>query len=278
MIPLQRVRTEPAIHENFRGAKRIQNEKELMQDRRRFKKGEIEKQEFNSDRWKKAKDQLKSETHDKCAYCEAPTLMVAYGDVEHYRPKSEYWWLAYCYENYLVSCQICNQKFKKAKFPTASNAINGPRITNNTIDDYIDQQAGKWTPDPLHDNEGMSGAQFRQQHKNERPYLINPYFEDPSIYFAWKADDILGEVELIATDSAYNEYIEAATEDYGLNRQELKNLRYFIYYLYSTIKVTLQDPGISPATRARNQEAIKRMKADNAPFAAMIRYFESLGN
>ena len=49
--------------------------------------------------------------------------MVAYGDVEHFRPKSKYWWLAYCYENYLYSCQMCNQRYKKAEFP-----IFGPEL------------------------------------------------------------------------------------------------------------------------------------------------------
>jgi hypothetical protein len=73
--------------------------------------------EFNSNVWKAAKPQLKLETGGKCAYCESPTDTVAHGDVEHYRPKSKYWWLAYCYENYLYACQICNQVYKGDEFP-----------------------------------------------------------------------------------------------------------------------------------------------------------------
>ena len=30
----------------------------------------------------------------------------------------------------------------------------------------------------------------------ERPLLINPYFDDPAEYFAWRADDILREVKV----------------------------------------------------------------------------------
>ena len=112
MIPLIRTRSTAAIAANFRNPKREDFNVELMTERREFLADPTEKQEFDSGRWKKAKAQLLKETNNKCAYCEAPTKVVAYGDVEHYRPKSMYWWLAYCYENYLPSCQLCNQKYK----------------------------------------------------------------------------------------------------------------------------------------------------------------------
>lgn len=63
----------------------------------------------------------------KCAYCESQFDHVAYGDVEHYRPKRQveecaghpgYYWLAYAEENLLPSCQLCNQgKGKRNRFP-----------------------------------------------------------------------------------------------------------------------------------------------------------------
>ena len=117
MIRLTRIRREAVIHENFRGERKRSFEKELLVNQRRLLRGEIEGHTFNSDRWKPAKEQLLTETLGKCAYCEAPMSTVAYGDVEYYRPKSVYWWLAYCIDNYLASCQLCNQKFKKAFFP-----------------------------------------------------------------------------------------------------------------------------------------------------------------
>jgi 5-methylcytosine-specific restriction endonuclease McrA len=67
------------------------------------------KVEFDAGHWKPGKKQLKAESFGKCAYCEAPTTVVAHGDVEHFRPKNVYWWLAYCYDNHLFACQICNQ-------------------------------------------------------------------------------------------------------------------------------------------------------------------------
>src|SRR4051812_10882784 len=39
-----------------------------------------------------------------CAYCQSDLPHNDPGDVEHFRPKSEYWWLAYEFANYLLSC------------------------------------------------------------------------------------------------------------------------------------------------------------------------------
>ncbi|MEZ5329022.1 MAG: hypothetical protein R3F19_28590 [Verrucomicrobiales bacterium] len=113
MISLQ------TVHETvaFEGDALRNLSRKLVEAQKKIASGQLAKHEFDSSIWKKAKDQLLKETHDKCAYCEAPTAVVTYGDVEHYRPKSKYWWQAYCMSNYLVSCAICNQRFKKDKFP-----------------------------------------------------------------------------------------------------------------------------------------------------------------
>jgi uncharacterized protein (TIGR02646 family) len=149
VIRLERVRTAAAIHENFHGPKKQEFEKELMEDQRSIFQGALEKHAFKSSRWKEAKPQLLLETGGKCAYCEAPTSMVAFGDVEHYRPKSIYWWLAYCYENYLASCALCNQAFKKDKFPRKNAKMTGPAIKSNTTDAFILAKAGSLGPDPF---------------------------------------------------------------------------------------------------------------------------------
>ena len=154
MISLTRQRTATVIPTDFTGDTRKLWEKELLENERKIKKGELDRHKFLQSRWKKVKDQLKLEAYDKCAYCEAPNSMVAYGDVEHYRPKSVYWWLAYNYDNYLVSCQLCNQSYKSDNFPVKNARIKAPTITKTTKDDYILSIAGKCTPDPL-DNSGM---------------------------------------------------------------------------------------------------------------------------
>lgn len=76
------------------------------------------------------KQTLKRIQHDKCCFCESKISHIAYGDVEHFRPKGGYqtasdkpltqpgyYWLAYNFDNLLLACQICNQKFKRNFFP-----------------------------------------------------------------------------------------------------------------------------------------------------------------
>ena len=284
MICLRRIRSEDVIHHNFYGKRKEAFEIELLLNEYRIKCGEIQKHTFNSNRWKPAKEQLLAETRDKCAYCEASISVVAFGDVEHYRPKSVYWWLAYCYDNYLVSCQICNQRFKKDLFPIQDRRMLGPVLYRNTTDAFIDSKAGAIVPNPLIQDEVN---EFIREHKQERPLLLNPYFDEPSEYFAYRADDVLREVEITADsdepqveiivqfESSEVESIAVASiESYGLNRKELKGRRYEVYKHYITYRKTLEDERVSLETRQRIEDTIERMKAPGASFSGMIRYFD----
>lgn len=53
--------------------------------------------------------------HHKCCYCEC-RIDRSYSDVEHFRPLSRYWWLAYAWENLLLACKFCNQTAKRDHF------------------------------------------------------------------------------------------------------------------------------------------------------------------
>jgi hypothetical protein len=81
------------------------------------------------------KDCLKAYFHNKCAYCESEFDTVAWGDVEHYRPKRGvkgethpgYYWLAYSAGNLMPSCQHCNQGQGKGNhFPIAGTRALKP--------------------------------------------------------------------------------------------------------------------------------------------------------
>lgn len=58
------------------------------------------------------KDALKLIYHNKCAFCERKTFAP---QVEHFRPKSLYWWLSYSWDNLLRICPNCNV-FKSNNF------------------------------------------------------------------------------------------------------------------------------------------------------------------
>ena len=112
------------------------------------------KPEFNDGFWGNYKHLFMEAQSRRCGYCEV-IITTDYGDMEHYRPKSVvnqlsqagaevdnlnttkgrvfgklcdrgYWWLAYDWDNYLLSCKICNQRWKEALFPIKEERAKNP--------------------------------------------------------------------------------------------------------------------------------------------------------
>jgi hypothetical protein len=141
----------------------------------------------------------------KCAYCESDYTAVAWGDVEHYRPKRAvteekthpgYYWLAYAPENLLPSCQLCNQgKGKRNHFPILGRRAVKPK------DDL----------------------------KDELPLLLNPYEEEDCgerqshFKYLFEKDNWrlfpTGRIDGISVRG------RVSIEVYGLNRTPLVNAR-----------------------------------------------------
>ena len=72
---------------------------------------------------------------EKCAYCETKYLKNSDNWLEHYRPKSQYYWLAYEWSNLIPTCTKCN-RIKKAKFPIIDEnyRVEFPIIKNGKLD------------------------------------------------------------------------------------------------------------------------------------------------
>lgn len=93
--------------------------------------------------WREAKDLIKPVMNGKCWYCETPNPRSD-NAVDHFRPKSRYWWLAFDYENMRFSCTYCNSRRvdrsggtaggKQDKFPIAGVLAKGP---DESIDDEL---------------------------------------------------------------------------------------------------------------------------------------------
>lgn len=91
---------------------------------------------------------------NKCAYCEQKIELI---HVEHYRPKSIYYWLAHSWDNLIIACFFCNI-YKDTNFRIngvkASLTINRANLTNiNSLSAICDA--------------------------TEEPDLINPEITDP---------------------------------------------------------------------------------------------------
>jgi uncharacterized protein (TIGR02646 family) len=274
MIKLTRERTPASVHKNFTGRGRLAKMLLLVEGQRK------KNLKFNSSIWKTAKNQLKKESGGKCAYCEASTETVAHGDVEHFRPKSKYWWLAYCYDNYLYACQICNQTYKGDKFPIHGTELSPdppfPARFSTKITKAQLRDIGKmFAPDPLDDAAGYPMAKFIKAVSKEKPGLIDPYMVDPEPFFKWVADPDLREVTIKprSTKLAARRAYAAVEEFYGLNREELKRWRWRTYETAETFKDTLRATGLPAATKNKVRNQLKEMMSEQGQFAGMVRYF-----
>ncbi len=273
MIGLVRVRTKKAVPSSFRGATPHNRLVKLMQDvQSKLAAGEPVELEIDS-KWKVTKNQLLTETHGKCAYCETPTAVVAFGDVEHFRPKSVYWWLAYVYDNYLASCAVCNQQFKGKKFEHDGPMMAAPPVSEMTPAAELKSLAKTFIPDPLKADQVTA---FEAAHQVEAARIPNPYIDHPEEIFAWEVLAGSREVELVARLGVPGSVakVDAAERIYGLNRPELKRLRFKHFQFYSVSRQTADEPGVPLVIRDLHLRLIESMTRPDSPYAGMIRFFE----
>jgi len=180
--------------------------------------------------------------HGKCAFCEAKITHIAFGDVEHYRPKGGfrqrrkgalklpgYYWLAYDWHNLLVSCAVCNQRFKGNRFPLA---LHSPRARS-----------------PRHDL------------GRERPLFLNPAEDDPAQHLGFR-----DHVVYAVNDSPRG---KATRQGLGLNRTKLKEDRER-YLAPLRLVLTLAQSPASPH-RAEARLFLRRTVQPDAPYTAMVR-------
>jgi hypothetical protein len=154
--------------------------------------------EFQREIWSDLKQYLFEIFNGKCAYCEGYVRHVAFGDVEHYRPKKAlnekgvdhpgYYWLAYEETNLLPSCELCNRKRKRNRFPVSN---------------------GFW-------------ARCPDEVVLEEPLLLNPYEDNPGEHL---------EFNPVSNESPFSTVLgrtpkgEKSVEIYNLNRLALAERR-----------------------------------------------------
>ena len=190
---------------------------------------------------KSVKNALKKAQHEKCCFCEAKVTHVAYGDVEHFRPKGGYrqdpddplgrpgyYWRAYVWKNLFFSCQLCNQRYKKNLFPLR----NPRRRARSHHDDPNAEEALFIDPGAMNPEEFIS---FRQEY----PYAID--------------DNDLGRMTIDAL---------------GLDREALAERRRD-HLGVLLLLITMAESGLTGAAEARNY--LESSKEDSAEYAAMAR-------
>lgn len=196
------------------------------------------------------KTELLSMQHGKCAFCESKIDHISYGDVEHFRPKAAvkqnaadpvtrpgYYWLAYEWENLLLSCQLCNQRHKGNLFPLF---------------------------DPAARARGHQADLSR-----ESPMFINPVDDDPETLLAFRAEVVYGLDPRGRGDTT--------RDALGLNRPALLEHRRDRYQLVEGLFKVIaladaQPSNIRLAVLASDaREHLKARAANAAEYAGMIR-------
>ena len=272
MIQLTRDRNPASIDPAFLGDKRKKKLISLYK-KRIAAGGEIPSKQFDSTYWKLSKDKLKIESAEKCAYCECQVPQVAHGDVEHFRPKSKYWWLAYCYDNYLFSCQICNQTYKNNDFPVAGTALIEPNVNNALDDDGMFDLLDLLSPEPVVNTASLS--KFQKYLNKEKALLPNPYYVDTEKYFIWEDDDVERTVQMKANPKTKGAaaVFEGVKQYYGINRTELCRLRHTYLRHFKLYKKAIKN-NIDAAIVQDAKQMVVDMTASDHPFAAMLRYYD----
>ena len=176
--------------------------------------------------YKKSKKQLEILYENKCAYCEQSYQSSSYTQIEHYRPKSVYYWLAYEWSNLIPSCQLCNNK-KRAHFPIIEQAkfVAKPSLDKNG---KLIKDLCKANNSPLID---------------EKPYILHPEIDDPKKHLGFEINNKKQGIDIIAIDKIINNksrgsetirLLNLNREQLRLKRQEIINI--FIKQTRITLK------------------------------------------
>jgi len=164
---------------------------------------------LNGDDKYPVRDKLKKMYRNKCAYCETK-FTRSYINIEHYRPKSKYYFLAYSWSNLLPICQVCNTT-KSNHFELSDENL---RLKYN--------------------NETLQEVQYKTEHYNlaEKPLFIHPDIDDYENLFYFNTKGKM----LINTKHRDKKRIEYTIQRSKLNEQDLLNRRGEVFEEFENMK------------------------------------------
>lgn len=183
--------------------------------------------------------------HDKCCYCESKFGATSYGDIEHHRPKGAvkeepehlgYWWLAYVWDNLLVSCEVCNRTHKGTWFP-----LRNPAARAKTPTDNIDA---------------------------EEPLLINPALQDPRNHIRFKEDAPEGLDDIGRTTIKVLGLRRKALREARLEQSNKIKMNFSLVYLKALAAFDQEDE-VKQKSRAEFDKFMEEATRADAKFSSM---------
>ncbi len=186
--------------------------------------GRLSANVFNSDIYgdNQVKEQLIIDQSGKCCFCESKMLHITFADVEHFRPKMEvqqakrsrkirpgYFWLAYNWNNLMLSCEKCNRTYKRNYFPLRTGVVRSMPSSQEPITDTL---------------------------------LINPYLESPEEHLTFS-----GEYVNAKTDKGTHsiEYFGLGRKDLLETRGERLRILGIIKYFSNSASIKLDSDTIN---------------------------------
>ena len=104
--------------------------------------------------------------------------------------------------------------------------------------------------------------------------LVHPYLEDPEALFWYDVEEASGEVWIRAQGGVRSQRALAAADAVlGLNREDLRKLRYNEFATIATLKLVLEEEALSANSRNLILREFARRQKDSFPFAGMHRFF-----
>jgi uncharacterized protein (TIGR02646 family) len=188
-----------------------------------------------SEIWREIKEDLSLISHRKCWYCESKEERSD-NAVDHFRPKSKYWWLAFKLDNYRFSCTYCNS-LRKDKIGETSG--------------------GKHDHFPLLD-ESKRALISTDNYKDEQPLLLDPCcIDDPPLLWFDTEGQPVPHPESCEDKSSYLfKRVQKSIELYHLHHSNLVERR---KKLYADIQQELKNA---------DKMGAKALKGDNTALSA----------
>lgn len=147
--------------------------------------------------WRGLKPTLRAVADTKCWYCETKADRTD-NAVDHFRPKSVYWWLTFDWTNFRYSCTFCNSRRR---------------------DPDSDQVGGKQDGFPLAD--GSARATNPAMVEDEVPLLLDPFVYDDHRMIWFDETGLTKPHPSREGDAEVESRIKASVDLYNLNFAQL---------------------------------------------------------
>jgi len=189
-----------SVNKDFKNIPDSLNSKITIKNRNEIiSKNKYDKRFDNQYKKNDVKENLNTIYNEKCVFCENNQEIL---QVEHYRPKSVYYWLAFSWDNLLLACHKCNiSKSDKFEIEDENKRIKFDLSELAEIHNLIEKY-----------------------NKTENPSLLNPELQEDVKHFENFVFNEKGEISFKNNDIRCKYTIELCK----LNRKYLKTQRYAI--------------------------------------------------